>query len=193
MRSIFRKIKFNNAYIFKNAPWDSGISPPELYDFIAAHPAGRAIDIGCGTGTNVITLANAGWDVTGFDFAPTAVRTAKRKIQTANVQAEIFVDDATRMQHAKGPFDLALDLGCFHGIENKADYLTQLTRILAPSGFWLLYSFLNQDTPQTGPGISDSDLDLIQRHGLTLVSRKDGFDRRELPSAWFLWQGPELK
>jgi len=35
----------------------------------------------------------------------------------------------------------ALDLGCFHGIENKADYLTQLTRILAPNGFWLLYGF----------------------------------------------------
>ncbi|MCQ3938707.1 MAG: hypothetical protein DPW18_16920 [Chloroflexi bacterium] len=188
MKTLLRKLKFNSSYLLGSAPWDSGVSPPELYDFIASHPAGRAIDIGCGTGTNVITLANAGWQVTGIDFASRAVQIAKRKAQAANIRAEIFLDDATKMKNVRGVFDLALDLGCFHGIENKADYLTQLSRILAPGGFWLLYGFFKQNPHHPGPGLVDSDLELIQRHNLVLTSRKDGWDKRERPSAWFLWR-----
>lgn len=188
MSNFFRRLKFNLSYLTNNAPWDSGISPPELYDFIAAHPPGRALDIGCGTGTNLITLANAGWQVEGFDFSSRAVNLAKRKLQQAGVHAKVFTDDAAHMKQVTPPFDLALDLGCFHGIENKADYLTQLARILAPNGFWLIYGFFKSASHQPGPGLVDSDLDLIQRHNLTLLSRKDGWDKRERPSAWFLWR-----
>ena len=188
MSNLFRRIKFDLSYWFSSPPWDSGISPPELYDFMANHPAGRALDIGCGTGTNLITLVNAGWQAEGFDFAPRAVHIAKRKLQKAGVHSRVFTDDATQMKNVIPPFDLALDLGCFHGIENKADYLTHLTRILTPGGFWLMYGFLKPDTLQPGPGLADADLDLIQRHHLTLVSRKDGWDKRERPSAWFLWR-----
>ncbi|HND49062.1 MAG TPA: class I SAM-dependent methyltransferase [Anaerolineales bacterium] len=188
MNNLFRRLKFNYNYIAKKTPWDSGISPPELYDFMAAHSPGRALDIGCGTGTNLITLANAGWQAEGFDFASRAVTIAKRKIQKAGLTVKVFTDDATQMKQVTPPFDLALDLGCFHSITNKADYLTQLTRVLNPSGFWLVYGFIKPDPALTGPGITTADLDLIQRHNLTLVSRKDGFDRRDRISAWFLWQ-----
>lgn len=188
MSRFFRRLKFNLSYITNNAPWDSGISPPELYDFIAAHPPGRALDIGCGTGTNLITLANAGWQVEGFDYAARAVNHAKRKLKEAGVSAGVFIDDAHQMKQVNPPFNLALDLGCFHGIENRSAYLTQLTRILAPNGHWLLYGFFKSNTSQPGPGLVHSDLDLIQRHNLTLLSRKDGWDKRERPSAWLLWQ-----
>jgi SAM-dependent methyltransferase len=185
--SIINRLAFNLWYYFK-PPWDSRISPPELYDFIASHPAGRAIDIGCGTGTNLITLANTGWQVTGVDFAPRAVNIAKNRLKRARLEADIFVDDATKLGKVYGQFDLALDMGCFHGIENKADYLIQLTRILAPNGFWLLYGFFKPDPLRSGPGLVESDIDTISARGLTLVSRKDGFDKKDRPSAWFLWQ-----
>lgn len=186
--NILRRLKFNLAY-FGKAPWDSGITPPELYEFIAHYKAGRAIDIGCGTGTNIVTLANAGWQVTGFDFAPRAVQIAKRKIKKAGIRrAEVFVDDATQMKNIPGQFELALDMGCFHGIENKQDYLTQLTRILAPGGFWLMYGFFKPAPHLPGPGLAQADIDMTSAHGLTLLSRKDGFDKRERPSAWFLYQ-----
>lgn len=185
--SLLRRLTFNLWYYFK-PPWDSRISPPELYDFIAAHPAGRAIDIGCGTGTNLITLANVGWRVTGIDFAPRAVRIAKRRLKDANLPADIFADDATRLSKVSGQFDLALDMGCFHGVENKADYLIQLTRILAPNGFWLMYGFFKSAPHLSGPGLVDSDLDMISARGLALLSRKDGLDKRGRPSAWFLYQ-----
>jgi SAM-dependent methyltransferase len=185
--NLLRRLQFDLRY-FGSPPWDSGITPPEVFEFIKTHPAGRALDIGCGTGTNVITLAKTGWQVTGFDFAPRAIQIAKRKIKKVSIQASLFTDDATRMKNITGQFDLALDIGCFHGLENKMDYLTQLDRILAPGGFWLMYGFCAQADSPSAPGIADSDLDRISAQGLALRSRRDGFDGRERPSAWFLYQ-----
>lgn len=184
---MLRRLNFNLWY-FVRPPWDSGISPPELFDFLANHPAGRAIDIGCGTGTNIITLAQHGWQVTGIDFAPRAIRIAKHKIKKANVKAVLQVSDATKLNGITGPFDLALDLGCFHGMEGRAAYLAELDRILASGGHWLLYGFFKSDPHQTGSGLAATDLDLIQARGFRLLSRKDGWDKRERPSTWFLFQ-----
>ena len=184
---FIRWLSFNFWY-FKNPPWDSGITPPELFDFIANHPAGRAIDIGCGTATNVITLAQNGWQVIGIDFAPRAIQIAKRKTQ--KIKAELQVNDATKLKGIDGPFDLALDMGCFHGIDKKADYLTQLNRVLASGGYWLMYGIFQPFSDPSAPRLAAADLDLISSFGFRLISRKDGVDKRERPSAWFLYQKP---
>jgi SAM-dependent methyltransferase len=191
--NFLRRLQFDLLYL-GSPPWDSGITPPEVFEFIQTHPAGRALDAGCGTGTNVITLAKAGWQVTGFDFAPRAIQIAKRKIRQANVQVELFTDDATRMKNVSGKFDLALDIGCFHSMAHKADYLTQLDRVLAPGGFWLMYGFLASSDPSTrsgratAPGIGPADLSRISALGLTLLSQQIGTDHGTHPSAWFLYQ-----
>ena len=68
--------KFEWRYWRGTTPWDTNITPPEVKEFIAAAPPGKALDLGCGTGTNAITLAQHGWQATGVDFAPKAIRTA---------------------------------------------------------------------------------------------------------------------
>jgi ubiquinone/menaquinone biosynthesis C-methylase UbiE len=183
---MFRYLNFNLWYYFK-PPWDSGISPPELLDFIANHPAGSAIDLGCGTGTNVITLARHNWRVTGVDFVPRAIKLAKRKTQKANVIAALSVGNVTRLDGITGPFDLALDIGCFHGVEDRVAYLTTLDHILVPGGHWLMYGFFKPEAQVSGPGLSARDLDLIQSKGFQLQSRQDGTDKHERPSTWFLF------
>ncbi len=188
MQNLFRRLIFQYWY-FAQPPWDTGISPPELIEFIQNNKPGRAIDIGCGTGTNVITLAKAGWQVTGVDFAPRAIKMAKQKVKQNGVQAELSINDATRLEGINGVFDLALDIGCFHSIpkDGQIKYLAQLDQILAPNGFWLMYGFFNTDPLHTGPGLAEADISLISSQ-LTLISRRDGFDKRERPSAWFLFQ-----
>jgi SAM-dependent methyltransferase len=190
---MLRRLNFSLWYLFGKPPWDSGISPPELLEFIAHHPPGRAIDLGCGTGTNMITLVKRGWQVTGIDFAPRAIGLAKRKMKRAGVQARVSVGDVTRLDGIDGPFELALDLGCFHGLPDRSLYLKQLNRVLAPGGYWLLYGMLNSEVESTRPGITPSDLDLIHAHDLHLVNRKDGWDKRGRPSAWFLYQRPSAE
>ena len=184
--NFLRRLSFNFRY-FGTPPWDRGISPPELFEFISTHPPGRAIDLGCGTATNVITLAQADWQVTGVDFAPRAIAIGRRKLRAANVQAKLRVGDVTHLGDIHAPFDLALDMGCFHGVNDRAAYLAELTRLLAPGGFWLLYGIFRPAPPQPGPGLAEADLELIHTR-MTPVWRRDGFDRRERPSAWFLFQ-----
>lgn len=188
MQTFFRRLLFSYWY-FRQPPWDTGISPPELLEFIKTHSAGRAIDIGCGTGTNVITLARAGWQVTGIDFAPRAILLAKQKLKEAHAHADVRVNDATKMEGISGPFDLALDLGCFHGIPQtlQSKYLDQLERILASGGFWLMYGFLRSAADHTPAGLAEADISCISSR-FALISRRDGFDNRERNSAWFLFQ-----
>ena len=191
VQSLFRRLLFQYWY-FGQPKWDTGISPPELLEFIKnhAHVPTRAIDIGCGTGTNVITLAKAGWQVTGVDFAPRAIRLAKQKLDSSNVQADLRVSDVTNLRGVNGPYEFALDIGCFHSIQKdgKARYLKELDRILAPNGFWLMYGFLKPDARQTGTGLDEADLSLISSH-LILILRRNGYDdKRDRHSAWFLYQ-----
>lgn len=190
MQNVFRRLLFHYLY-FRQPPWDTGISPPELLEFIATHKPGRAIDIGCGTGTNVITLAKAGWRVTGVDFAPRAIALAKRKVKDAGVRAELKVADATKLDGISGPFDLVFDLGCFHGIPSNLQpkYLDQMEPILTANGFFLLYAFVK--SPSAAPsetGLVEADIDRISAR-LSPVSRRDGTDStRGRTSAWFLFQ-----
>jgi SAM-dependent methyltransferase len=186
LRDILRRLQFDLRYL-GSPPWDSGITPPEVFDFIQKHPAGRALEVGCGTGTNVVALVRAGWQVTGFDFSARAIQIARRKIRQADIQAEVFTDDATRMKNIGGQFDLVLDIGCFHGIPNKADYLTQLDRVLAPGGFWLMYGFLATDDSST-LGVGPATLSRVSALGVDLLSRQNGTDHGVRPSAWFLYQ-----
>lgn len=191
MQNLFRRFLFHYWY-FGQPPWDTGVSPPELLEFIQNHEPGRAIDLGCGTGTNVITLANAGWKVTGVDFAPRAIKLARQKASKARVQAEFLIEDAAKLQGIHGPFDLAFDLGCFHGIapKGRAKYLEQVNRILAPGGFWLMYGFLKAEPDQRGTGLAEWDIDQILTL-LALIWRRDGLDKGDKPSAWFLFQKQE--
>lgn len=186
---MLRRLFFQLWY-FRRPPWDTCVSPPELLEFIESHPAGRAIDLGCGTGTNVITLARAGWRVTGVDYAPRAIALARRKLKQAGIPADVQVNDVTQLKRISGPFDLAFDLGCYHGIsqDGRAGYLQQLDRILAPGGFWLMYGFFRTEADEHLNGLTDAEITRISSR-LTVLSRREGIDdNRHRASAWFLFQ-----
>jgi SAM-dependent methyltransferase len=186
--SFLRRISFNLWY-FRRPPWDSGITPPELHTFLKNRPAGRAIDLGCGTGTNVISLARFGWQVIGVDFVPRAIEQARRKARQAGVSVDLRVGDVTRLDGISGSFDFVLDLGCYHGLsgKEKGDYLRQIDRILLPGGIWFLYAFLRPPQKDSTRGLSPIDLQQISARFI-LRSRSEGFERGEHPSAYFVFE-----
>jgi SAM-dependent methyltransferase len=189
MRNLWRSLKFNLWY-FRQPPWDTGISPPELLRFIQSHPPGRALDLGCGTGTNVITLVNNGWEVTGVDFSRKAIQVARKKAAAANVQATFHVRDVSRLPDLTPPFDLILDIGCYHGLSSpgKRAYRHNIRRLLGYGGTYLMYGFF-KDPSERGPGLLEGDIAALHEC-LEFVSREDGTERNMRPSAWFTFRNP---
>jgi len=55
-----------------------------------------------------------------------------------------------------------------------------------------MYGFFKPASPLAGPEPAEAALDLIHTRGFSLLSRKDGFDRHDRHSAWFLFQKPPL-
>jgi SAM-dependent methyltransferase len=185
--NFLRRLTFDLWYI-GHPPWDAGIVPPEVEAFIREHPPGRALDLGCGTGTSSLALARAGWKVSGVDFAPRAIHIAKEKASVPNLSVDFHVAEVTRLPPflCTIPYDLVVDVGCFHGLSavGKAAYLTQLDPLLASGGTWLLYGFFKPEVGP-GPGLIPADLENIH---LKLIKRQDGMERNVRPSAWFWFQ-----
>src|SRR6185295_14782812 len=72
-------------------PWEKGEAAPGLVDFLAEHPElkrGTVAVPGCGMGHDVRAWAKAGFEVHGFDLAPSAVRLAQERTQAAGLKAE---------------------------------------------------------------------------------------------------------
>jgi len=184
---MLRKLFFNVQYI-KQPPWDTGISPPELIQFLDGHQPGRALDLGCGTGTNAIELARRGWQVTGVDFARRALRTARSKANMAGVQIDFRYADVSTLPGVSGPFDLILDIGCFHSLSSTAQkrYLDNLNLLLGTSGSYMLYAFVCQPDQQ-GIGILETDINQMMKL-YRMVYRKDGTERGQRASAWFIFE-----
>jgi 2-polyprenyl-3-methyl-5-hydroxy-6-metoxy-1,4-benzoquinol methylase len=185
--NLLKRLSFDLSY-YRQPVWDTGIIPPEVDAFIRSRPSGSALDLGCGTGTASIALAQAGWRVTGVDFASRAIALARRKAARAGVKVDWKIQDVLHLRGISGPFDLVLDIGCFHGLSTVecVDYLHNLEPLLAPAGIWLMYGFFRPDA-RPGPGLRPEDLEIAALH-LHLARRQDGVDRKDRPSAWFWFE-----
>lgn len=72
---------WNDRYRDGDLPWDTGRPSSELQRAVsrnAIQPC-RALELGCGTGTNSVWLAQQGFEVTGVDLASLAVERAENR------------------------------------------------------------------------------------------------------------------
>lgn len=121
-------------------PWDTGVPDPLLVDAVGRLPGGRALDIGCGTGTNAVFLASQGYAVVGVDFAPRALTLARTRASGAGVAVAFHAADVLVDPIAGGPFDLVFDRGCLHVFDDAGDrarFAERVAELLAPGGRWL--------------------------------------------------------
>jgi len=112
------RILYRLTYRLGKPRWDTGVPQPELEQLVRGRAPGRALDLGCGTGADAVYLAGHGWATTGVDFAPEAIAAASKNAADAGVSAAFVHGDASRLADAgvRGPFDLLLDVGCYHTI-----------------------------------------------------------------------------
>ncbi len=133
---------YRYTYRFGSPRWDSAEPPSELEHLIDALRPGCALDLGCGTGASAIYLGRRGWDVVGVDFVPEAIATAKARAVSAGSSASFVVGDVTHLREAgvTGPFDLLIDIGCYHAIpEGLRDaYAAEVTAVARPGADFYL-------------------------------------------------------
>jgi ubiquinone/menaquinone biosynthesis C-methylase UbiE len=173
------------AGAFDDAP-DHGLRDPVtraawtalLMSLMPAAPA-RVADVGCGTGSLAVLLAEAGYHVSGLDVAPAMVEQARAKAARAGVDVEFLVADALAPPWRAGTFDAVLarhilwalpDAGI--GLDRWLELLKSDGTIVVIEGRWY-----------NGVGLASKDvLSLFRSRGreATLTSLHDSA----------LWGGP---
>lgn len=183
---MMRRLFFELRYLLGRPRWDTGITPPELIEHLETHPPGRALDVGCGSGTNAIEMARRGWQVIGVDFSSLAVRRARRKARAASLPLEFQRQDATRLEGVRGPFDLILDIGCFHSLSpsDRGRYVGAVAQRLKPGGTLLLYAMVEGPPGGPGHGLDETSLAQILSPRLEMERAVRGEDHGRI-SAWF--------
>ena len=155
------------------AAWVSLLSP-----LLPPAPA-RALDVGSGTGSVAVLLAELGYEVVGVDLAPLMVARAARKAQDHAVHVNFMIGDATEPP-VEGPFDVVVGRHVLWAMSAPSAALECWLRLLSPTGVLVLV----EGFWHTGAGLPAADL-------LALVTaRARALTWRRLSDQPALWGGP---
>lgn len=132
------------------APWDRVGVRTDLVDLISSgavnpetHP--RSIDLGCGTGANVVYLAEQGFDSHGVDFSHVALSKARRRAEAAGVDVHLLQADLTAgaLPGFEGGFDLLVDFGTLDDLrgDNRLALARLVTSLARPGARFLEWCF----------------------------------------------------
>ncbi|GAA3561254.1 hypothetical protein GCM10022419_047380 [Nonomuraea rosea] len=164
-------------YRLRLTVWQRPAPPADLIRLVegpSAPAPKRALDLGCGTGTDAIYLATHGWDVTAIDMVPKALAAARRNATAAGVAPRFVQGDVTRLRDlgVGDGYTLLVDFGCLHTLpeDRRPAYVTCVSYAAAPGAILLLYGFSRP--PKAAP----------MHPGLTL----DEVRQRFTPAGWQL-------
>ena len=155
---------WNQRYESGNTPWDSGLPSAELRRIIAEtglQPC-RILELGCGTGTNAIYLAQQGFEVTAVDCSQLAIDEARQRAAAAGVEVTWLCADVCSLETPDEPYPVGFDRGCFHCVrrDGRVEHILQtLKRMTAPgSKYIVLTGNANEKREHGPPGLFEEDI-----------------------------------
>ena len=183
---------WNESYASGEVPWDTGEPEPLLIEFVTAGriaPA-RTMEIGAGTGTNAIWLAERDFDVLGIDVAPLAVERAFAKLQDRDLRCRFATLDFLADSSLEGPFHFVFDRGCFHVFdepEQRTRFAARVAATLAPEGLWLSLIGSTEGAPREvgPPRRSAREVALAIEPALEILELRAAEFRGHGAQAWF--------
>lgn len=128
-------------------PWDeryadnvwSGNVNPRLPERVSSLAPGRALDVGCGEGADVLWLAEQGWDATGMDFSAVGLERAALQAVEAGVEERThWRQEDVRSWMPDGTWDLVVSHYLHLADDAMADAVGRLARAVAPGGTLLV-------------------------------------------------------
>jgi len=144
--------RFESAYD-GTPPWDIGRPQPAIVRLAeTGQIKGSVLDVGCGTGENVLYLAERGFPAVGIDGAPSAIRKARAKAKARGINVEFEIADALDLS-LPAPFETAIDSGLFHVFsdEERPRFRDSLAGVVRPGGNYFLMCFSEREPGDWGP------------------------------------------
>jgi cyclopropane fatty-acyl-phospholipid synthase-like methyltransferase len=138
---------WEHRYQAHDMPWEKGEPSPGLVDFLAKNPElkrGTVCVPGCGFGHDVREFARAGFDVSGFDLAPSAIQNATELTRADGLKVKFFLSNFLRDEPPQ-PFDWIFEHTLFCAIQpgERDDYIRAVLRWLAPGGHYLAVNYFD--------------------------------------------------
>lgn len=183
---------WNDSYASGQLPWDTGQPEPLLVEFVSSDAVtpGPALEIGAGTGTNSIWMAERSFDVLGIDVAPLAIERAQAKMEGRALRCRFAVWDVLAAPPPGGPFQFVFDRGCFHVFDEAGDreqFAAQVAAVLEPGGLWL--SLIGSTEGPRGeigpPRRSAREVALAIEPALEIIELRSAEFREHGAKAWF--------
>jgi SAM-dependent methyltransferase len=183
---------WNDSYASGVLPWDTGQPEPLLVEFVASGGVapGRTLEVGSGTGTNAIWLAERGFDVLGVDVSPLAVEKARAKTDGSKLRCDFATLDFLAAPPPGGPFHFIFDRSCFHVFddpEERARFAEYVAAALKPGGLWLSLIGSTEGQPREvgPPRRSAGEIILAIEPALEIVELRSAEFRGNDAKAWF--------
>lgn len=156
-------------------PWEAYKPPSQLVRLVREGQIekGKALDLGCGLGTNSIYLAQQGFQVTGLDIAPTALKHATIRAEKAGVDVDFVRGSAHDLRFPDKEFSLVFDRGCFHHLppQLRLSYVGNVARVLQDRGKFFLECFSSENPVPAGHGFTPQMIEDIFGKRFTILSR----------------------
>lgn len=154
---------WNAKYRDADTPWDSGLASKELARVLRELNIvpSRAMELGCGTGTNAVFLAQQGFDVTAVDCSPLALNQARQKATDVGVAVEFILADVERFGAGMEPFDFVFDRGVYHCCRrvDLPGYIATLEHVTRPGTRYLsLAGNANEQTEHGPPRVTEAEI-----------------------------------
>src|ERR1700730_18121856 len=110
---------------------------------VLARPDAKVLDLCCGTGDVLLSLAAArgGVAIFGSDFCHPMLIEAQRKIATQKLRSPLFEADALALPLASDSLDLITVAFGFRNLTNYRHGLEELARVLKPGGVLAILEF----------------------------------------------------
>jgi cyclopropane fatty-acyl-phospholipid synthase-like methyltransferase len=123
----------------------------------------------------------------GVDIAMTAIRQGQRRAKEAGLFVEFHTADVTQLGFLQPPFDLALDIGCFHALKEHswARYRDGLYRLLRPGARFMLYAFGPRPGRLMNMGITSEQVRRVFQTRFRLLRTEGGTDPSGPSAAWY--------
>lgn len=183
---------WNESYASGQLPWDTGEPEPLLVEFVTSGGAtpGPTLEIGAGTGTNSIWMADRGFDVLGVDLSPVAVERSRAKMEGRALHCRFATLDFLAEAPPGGPFQFVFDRGCFHVFDEPDErqrFAAQVAAALAPGGLWLSLIGSTEGLPREvgPPRRSVIEIALAIEPVLEIVELQSAEFRDHGARAWF--------